>query len=115
MPVLLETHAKEKGTYGIVATFKDDAGNAVAPDTATWTLTDEDGTVINSREDVEISSPESSETVVLSGDDLQIQSKESGDVVRVFTIEATYTSSLGSGLPLNGSCRFVIDNLAAVS
>jgi hypothetical protein len=112
MPTLLTTHAAEGGTYAITGAFTDDAGSAVSPDTLKWTLTNDSGTVINSRQDVSISTPTSSETVVLSGDDLSIGSN---GVVRVFTFEGTYTSDLGSGLPLKGQATFVIDNLIAVT
>lgn len=115
MPTLLDDHATEESTFAITVAFTDDDGSAVSPNAATWTLTDSSGTVINSREDVSISSPTSSETIVLSGDDLQILSGETGDVLRILTVEGDYDSSLGSSLPLKGSCKFVLDNLVAVT
>jgi len=111
MPTLLTTHATEESTYAIVASFTDDAGAAVAPDTLKWTLTNDMGTIINNREDVVISSPSTSETIVLSGNDLRVGINE---VVRVFTITGTYTSDLGSGLPFTGQATFVIDDFIAV-
>ena len=35
--------------------------------------------------------------------------------VRVFTVKATYTSDAGSGLPLKGACKFVVEDLVAES
>lgn len=114
MPTELDTIPKEKSTCKITASFEDSAGNAVTPKTATWTLTDVYGTVINSREDVNIASLDTSVTIVLSGNDLKIQANESGGVIRLFLIEATYDSDLGSDLPLKDSCQFTLENLKAV-
>lgn len=111
------TRAMEKSTIAITASFEDEDGNDVTPTEATWTLTDDNGTVINSREQVEISSLSTSVTVVLKGDDLQILSGEASEEVatRHFLIEALYNSSLGDGLPLNKSCVFPVYNLKYVA
>ena len=112
--VLTNSNIMEKGTAVITATFTDEDGNSVNPDTMTWTLSDEDGTIINSREDIAISSPSSSEEIVLSGADLQIlSSADTG--VRILTLEGTYTSDAGAGLPIKDKCRFVVQNLEVVS
>ena len=77
LPVeILSTNASEEGTYAIdEIQFLDsqDTPVAVTPEvgSVTWCLTDKNGTVINSREDVPITSA-SSMTIVLSGDDLAI-------------------------------------------
>ena len=109
--------ANEKSTLGITIDFTDDDDAAVAPTSATWTLTDNSGNVINGKEDVVITAPTSSEIITLSGDDLQILTVETSleTIGRRFLIEAIYTSSLGAGLPLKDSCFFVIRNLAAVA
>jgi len=113
MPTLLTTHADEKSTYVVTAAFTDEDGNAVTPNTLTWALTDSDGTVINDRDDESIS-PDTSVDIVLSGDDLQIVDS-SDDGVRILTVEGTYNSDAGSGLPLKESCKFIVDNLVAVT
>ena len=77
LPVtILDTNASEEGTYAIDdIRFLDsqDTPVAVTPEagSVTWCLTDKNGTIINSREDVAITSA-SSMTIVLSGDDLAI-------------------------------------------
>jgi hypothetical protein len=111
-----EIIVNEKSTLGIVVDFEDEDGNAVAPSSATWTLTDNNGNVINNRQDEAIS-PAASVTIVLSGDDLQITTDElsSGMVLRRLLVEGVYTSNLGNDLPLKESCFFSIRNLAAVS
>jgi len=114
MPTTLTTHAQEKSTFVITAAFTDEADDALTPKTLTWTLTDSDGTVINSKQDEVISSPSSSEDIVLSEDDLQILSA-TDDGVRKLTIEGTYDSSYGNDLPLRDSVTFIVDNLVAVT
>lgn len=115
MPTILTKKAHEEGTYVITADFYDDLGVAVAPDTLTWTLTDEAGTIINSRSDVSVSTPTSSEDIVLSGDDLALQTGESGDTMRIVTIEATYDSTTGLDLPLKDTATFYIKDFKVVT
>lgn len=100
--------AVEESTLAIVISFTDEDGNAETPATANWTLTDDDGDVINSREEVTISSLDTSVTVVLSGDDLALQSGESGSAVRRFVVQGTYNSDLGNGLPMIDSVAFPV-------
>jgi hypothetical protein len=49
---------------------------------------------------------------VLSGDDLAIGTNGTS---RRVTVQATYNSSLGTGLPLKAECYFSIENLLNVS
>lgn len=102
--------ARELSSYNITVTFKDENGADLSPDTATWTLTELDGTVVNSRQGVSISSPTASEKVRLQGNDLAILD---GDDIedRVFTVEATYDSST----PIKDEARFQVQALVAVS
>jgi hypothetical protein len=110
MPTELAAPANERSTYAITLTFRDEAGTLVTPTAATWTLTDDGGAVINGRLDVPLSAA-SSVVVVLSGADLAVGSDRNR---RVLTVEATYTSSLGSGLPLVDEVRFAITPLVGV-
>ena len=110
MPVKLTTKAVDKSTYVVNCAFKDEDGSAVVPNTLKWTLTDDSGTVINSREDVEVGVPAASYDIVLSGDDL----KYSDGRHRILTIEATYDSDAGDGLPLKESAKFMVDDLIVV-
>jgi len=110
LPVKLTTKAVDKSTYVVNCAFKDENGDAVVPNELKWTLTDDAGTVINSREDVVVAVPSSSEDIVLSGDDL----KYSDGRHRILTIEATYDSDAGSDLPLKESAKFMVDDLIVV-
>jgi len=111
----------EKGTVGIEISFTDEDGNAVPPDSITsitWTLTNmpasytETPTVINNRKDVSVT-PDSTVTVVLKGDDLSLLSTELDEsfVDRVLSLEYTYTSSYGSGLPGKAQYIFTVENM----
>ncbi len=105
--------AVEDGTYVITARFTDENSAAVVPSAITWTLLGLDGNVINSRTKVAVAVPATTISVVLSGNDLALTASDSGD--RRLLVEATYTSSLGTGLPLKKEYNFSIDNLAGVS
>jgi len=110
MSTQLSVRAVEESTYIVTATFLDEDENLVVPNTMTWSLTDIDGTVVNSREDVS-ETPASVVSIVLTGDDLAV----SGDRTRVVTVSATYDSSYGSGLYLKAAALFDIENLVAVT
>ena len=113
MENILEERAKEKGTYPIKLSFFDDSDprQPVTPNTMTWTLTNENGVVVNSKQDIPISVLTTVVTVVLSGDDLQILTGDAEEL-RILTVEGDYDSSLGSGLALTDQVGFYIENLA---
>lgn len=101
----LSTVATNEGTYIITCAFLDADGTAVTPNSLTWTLTDNEGKVINSRSAVVITIPSTSNSIVLSGDDIDNVNGNS----RVFTIEGEYNSSTyGNNLPLRGQAEFTI-------
>ena len=108
MPTNLSDRACESSTYIVTATFTDEDGDSVIPDSITWTLTDKKGNVINSREDVEVSSPATAVDIVLSGDDLAVTST---GTLRILTVEAVYDSDAGLDLPLKDEARFHITDL----
>ena len=113
MPTIITTKVTEKSTIVMTAAFTDAAGDAVTPDTITWSLALDDGTAVNSRTDVSIVTPAASVDVVLSGDDTAIIA--GANETRIFTIKAVYTSTEGSGLPLNDEAKFFIAPLVSVS
>lgn len=102
----LATKALEKSTYVITLPWKDEDGNAMTPDSATWTLTDTSGNVINSRSSVSITPIATTNYVVLSGDDLAIP--RPGILGRVLTVEAVYDSTYGTNLPFKDEVVFEI-------
>ena len=113
----LTTNAIEKSTYVISVSFTDEDSQAVIPDTIAWSLTDDVGSVINSRDQVTVSPTASTIKITLSGLDLAIQTGETGfaTVRRRVVIEATYDSSLGNDLPMKKEAVFKIENLNKVT
>lgn len=104
----------EKSTKMIVVSCFDEAEAAEDVKTMKWTLTDTAGNIINGREDVAVVDPGSVETIVLSGDDLAIIGS-GGNEERLFTVEATYDSTLGSDLSLNNEAIFTVIALTAIA
>jgi hypothetical protein len=113
--VKLTTEAVEESTYVITLAFANKAGAAVTPDSATWTLTDGAGTVINSRSAVAIAPLADSVDVVLSGLDLAMQAGETGYAARLLTVQAVYSSTEGASLPLNEEYQFQVRGLVVVT
>lgn len=105
--------AIEQSTYFPIVSFFDEDDGAEVVKTLIWTLTDTLGNIINNRNRVAILNPSSVETVKLSGDDLAILSG-TDDGERLFTVEATYDSDLGTDMPLNGEASFTVINLTAI-
>lgn len=105
-------YPNERGTLKVTISFTDESGDAVTPATVTWSLTDENGTVINSRSNVSIGSLDTSVTLVLSGADLALVN---ASVDRILTVRITYDSDLGSGLTENEEALFKINPLVNVT
>jgi hypothetical protein len=100
----LNKEAKEHGTYIVELKFRDETNTLVVPNTLSWTLTDEENNVINSRLDVIVDIPDSIINIVLSGNDL-----EPG--YEILTIKGTYNSTYGLNLPLTDSVKFLVQDL----
>lgn len=106
MQIILSPVAKNNSTYIVLADFTDEDGNAVVPNTIQYSLTDQNGKIINSRDDVSVT-PASSISIVLSGDDILV----TDGLTRLVTIEAVYNSATyGNNLPLVDQAQFTIDD-----
>lgn len=112
MATQLTSVAIEGSTFVVQVSFTNEDEDAVTPSAITWTLTDGSGAVVNSRSDVSVVTPASTINIVLSGDDLAVTGYTGQE--RILTVEATYTSALGSGLPLKAAARFIVEDLVAV-
>ena len=112
MPVDLRESVPEEGTCVITTEFEDEDSNPVIPTAITWTLTDDEGNVVNSRENIAVGVPAASIDILLYADDVQIGVF---GTVRRLLVQATYDSVLGSNLPLKGECYFTIENLTKVT
>lgn len=111
-----DNFAVEESTAKITVNFTDEANEPAVPSSITYTLTDINGTVVNNIEDKIFAIPASEIVIVLQGDDLQLLAGETGNAVyRILTIEALYSSDIGSDLPLKDSLKFPLKNLVAVT
>jgi len=110
MPVTISTHAREGGTIILPVAFTTESGTSFKPNEISWKLTDEDGTVINSRTSVSLTA-NSSTSVVLTGDDLAI----TGTVRKIVKVKVfgTYNSNYGTNLTYREEATVIIDNLVA--
>lgn len=102
----------EEAAYAVTfSAFVDETGASATPQSATWTLTDRAGNVINSRSAVSVT-PGTSIIVLLSGNDLAIAAGDDGR--RALLLEWIYDSSLGNDLPGKDVCYFTITPLDGV-
>lgn len=108
----LSKKAKEGGTFVVRLTWLDEDDNAVTPDSATWSLTNSDGVIINSREDVAIAVPSTYNDVVLGPDDLLCSSHQDED--RVVIGKFIYDSAAGSNLTGVDEVAFGIEKVETV-
>src|SRR5262245_21806862 len=105
--VTIDDAVPERGVCYPTINFLDETGTPVVPTTATWSLTDSVGTVINGRSSVSLT-PASAVTFTLSGLDRAVGTGLVG-VTRKLLIEGTYTSAIGgAGMPLKGEVTFTI-------
>ena len=112
MPSVLTTvKAVDRSTFIVTASFTDAQGDDVIPASIAWTLTDDAGTVINSRENVNVAVPAASIDILLQGDDLAVADSST----RLLTLNAVYNSDEGSNLPLRDQVRFTVQDLTAVA
>lgn len=110
MPSKISVQLKRKSSGVFTVYFKDEDGVAVTPNTATWTLMDSAGNVINERDEVSISSLSTSVDITIYGDDLNFQAGESEVVTRFLRVDSTYDSGSVSDLPLIDHVEFdVVD------
>ena len=102
----------EQSTILYVATFTDEEGAAITPDTVSYSLTDTKGNVVNSLDGVALS-PALEVNIVLSGADLVVSDTFYNND-RVLTVEATYSSTIGTGLPLKMEALFAVSDLVKI-
>lgn len=116
MAIQLDIEPKERSTLVLTVSWYDETDTAVTPTAATWSLTDTDGNVVNGRSAVAtwLEALATVNHAVLSNADLAVLATAPDDR-RVFTVQATYNSSNGSGLTLTEAAMFSLEDLVAVS
>lgn len=109
---ILKDFVAEEGTCFMVTVYRDETGAAVTPDSATWTLTNDRGVVINSNLSVPITPISTTNTIKLEGDDLEI-----GDngVTRHFLVEYIYDSDLGDDNIGKAQINFQLQNFSGIT
>jgi len=108
MQVMVEK-AIEGSSFFATVTYKDEDGNAITPNNAYWSLRTMDGTVVNSRTSVEITTPTTSDVIVLQGDDLE---RGDDDGKRLVVVWGEYDSANGTDLPFVVQAAFDIEAVA---
>lgn len=104
-------NAIEESTYKIIVAFAKEDGTDLVPISATWTLTDSDGNVINSRQNITITGLAPKVPIYLSGKDLSVPGEN--DILRVLLIKAFYDDG-GIVRPLNGQYKFVVKDCVGI-
>jgi hypothetical protein len=110
MPTEIQFKPVDQSTIIAVCTFKDEDDDLLTPnaDTVTWSLYNEQGQIVNEREDEAIAS-DNPVNIVISGNDI----KYSDGARRILVVKARYNSTLGDNLPLVDMASFSIKNLLA--
>jgi hypothetical protein len=104
--VVLTEEAVERSTFVVSVGFVDEAGAAVTPTAARWSLVDAFGQVVNGRDGVVIGALAATVEIVLAGADLQVLGGWTGGGRRL-VVQADYFS-LGQALTLNEEVEFVV-------
>jgi hypothetical protein len=111
----LSTQFNEKGSGAIGFSFTGLNDEEVTPNTFNWKLTDDQGTVINSRTDVS-ETPATTTWILLQGLDLADTSTNS---IRIVTIQGTYNSILGgiakTNVEYTGEYRFDLRSMINIT
>ena len=107
---VIKTKAENGSTFIVLASFTETLTDGtvaeVIPISVVWSLTDINGQIINSRDDV-VLTPAATVAAVCNGNDLLL----SDGAERRITFDAVYNSvEFGSSLPLHQQASFKIDN-----
>ena len=103
---------KEGGTGVLQVSFEDEDGAAMTPDTLYWSLRNDDGNIVNGRDEVQITGLDTSVDIVLQGDDLPALEKKDQKYYHLWIVlKGTYTSTYGSGLPFADQVRISVEPL----
>lgn len=97
--------AKNGKSYFVTVAFQDEDGTAVTPTSATYTLRNGQGNIVNSKNATAISSLASSVTIVLTPSDTDLDDGEG----RKIYVDYVYNSTNGTGLSGGDSESFQIE------
>ena len=103
-------YSQEGNSVIILVSVFDENGNAVIPTSAIWSLSDDNGNIVNFRLDQKIAVPALTMNIVLSG--MDVMRMVFDDLIRFLKVSGTYNSSNGTGLTFAGQYRFGLIALA---
>jgi hypothetical protein len=103
----------EGSAAAFACTFADEDGLPATPLAITWSLTDEHGVVINSRDHVVVAAMSNPSTIVIDAADTQLSGPDDTGL-RLLTVMWTYTSAHAAGLHGTAEFWFSIAPLVAV-
>lgn len=110
MPIAL-TDTVPDGTAAVATvTFEDENGDAVIPDSITWSLYDPAGAIVNTREDIAVAVPAASVDILIEG----ANNLYSGGYKRVFVIKAVVDLAAGNDQDSNESATYQILDIPGV-
>lgn len=109
MAILIEVNEKSTQSFNVIV--KDDAGDAVVPTVATYTLTTRDGTIVDEVDGLAIT-PSTLMKVILAGDNLEILDQTNEREYRLLTIE---TDRGDIAKPENLQTPFWVKNLKVIA
>lgn len=110
MPITLSDKVPDGSACVATATFTDEAGDAVIPDSITWSLYDQDGTIVNSKEDVAVVTPAASVDVLIEGEN----NLYSGGHKRTIVFKAVVDLAAGNNQDSNESATYQILDIPGV-
>ena len=112
MPTTLAKKALDKSPFYVTVSYFDEDGAAVTPSSVTWSLYGPDkSTVINSRTDVVIATPGTSNTIALTGADTAYASGNK----RYLKVKYVYTDSEAVEQTAYDHVVFLVDDVAGVT
>ena len=110
MPITLADQVPDGSAAVATATFTDEDGVAVIPDSINWSLFDPDGAIVNSKEEVSVAVPAASVDILIEGEN----NLYSGGYKRTFVIEAVVDLAAGNNQDSNESATYQILDIPGV-
>ena len=111
MAINLTTKAKDRSTYIVTIDFLDETDTPVVPKSATWTLSNETGDIVNDREGETFDPLAASVDLALSGLDTAYALGRA----RYLKVHAVYDSVVENDLPIIEEAIFEIDDTQQVA
>jgi hypothetical protein len=108
--------AKERGSYdvSVVLMSNEDTPVPVVPVSFYWTWTDLYGSVVNSRQKVQVTGVGLASTVVVKLDYADLIVTEGSQATRVLTVQGTYIDSDGDTRHFSDGVHVLVDNLTGI-